>query len=130
MAHDHMGSHHGCLHRGRQVSAQLDFLARGAARLSDPVTSKEAGAEANCNRVSQEAAILDALRAIGLPATASQIAAQLGDGWDNVRVSRRLAAMRDAGTVYSFDGRDGRPLLRYEGQCKHIAAGVAVRGAA
>jgi hypothetical protein len=113
------------------VSAQLDFLARGAARIDDPVTAKEAGARANDHRASQEAAILGALRDIGLPATASQIAAQLGAGWDNVRVSRRLAAMRDAGSLYSFDGKAGRPLLRRAGQCLHqVAVGYAVQGAA
>ena len=113
------------------MSAQLDFLARGAARIDDPVTAKEAGARANEQRATQEAAILDALRALRVPSSADEIAARLGAGWDNVRVSRRLAAMRDVGSLYSFDGKHGRPLLRRAGQCLHqVAVGYAVQGAA
>lgn len=44
--------------------------------------------------------------------TAPEIAEALG--WTSVQVSRRIAALRAAQLVYSFDGKDGRPLVKRE----------------
>ena len=115
------------------MSAQLDLLSRATGRRDDPVTAKEAGARAAGNHDRQSLCILRALVALGVPSTGQQIAQRLdgqtGERWDNVKIMRRVAKMRDDGLVYSFDGKAGRPLVRHAGQCCHIATAQG-RGAA
>jgi hypothetical protein len=79
------------------------------ARHSDPVTSKVAATnvESSGSADSDRAAILKVIRTVnrgpdGFPRhgwTAGEIAARLGDGWDNVKVSRRTVELQRAGDV-------------------------------
>jgi len=73
---------------------------RPAARVSDPESSHEAAdrMHKSGHAKADHEQILSALRRKD-GQTAFEIAAMLGDGWDNVRVSRRMKELEDAGKV-------------------------------
>lgn len=81
---------------GRDASG----LIPAKSRRTDPATSREAAERVTRSGASagDRAAILAVIkRKPGL--TAGEIAAELGDGWTNVRVSRRTAELEDAGLI-------------------------------
>lgn len=81
-----------------------------AARVTDPEASHVAARRAFADAQQQNRMIVAALRGMAPRcATSYGIADALGDGWDHVIISRRLAALRRKGFVYSFDGEEGRP---------------------
>ena len=76
------------------------------ARVSDPPASHAAAIRAFPDAKAQEKWIMGALLGVGARgATARELATLLQDGWDNVIVSRRIAGLRDAGYLVTFDGR-------------------------
>lgn len=82
-----------------------------AARLSDPETAHEAARNYLGDAEKQNAMIEACLRGMGQRGgTAPEIAEALG--WTSVQVSRRISALRDAQLVYTFDGLEGRPLVK------------------
>lgn len=95
---------------------QLDLLTwTPRARLSDPSTSKDAGARAGKFSAGQHRQILDAMRSAGVPLSAEQI----GDRLDlnNVRVARRTSELLRAGYITVHDetyiNRSGSRARRY-----------------
>lgn len=83
-----------------------------AARVTDPEPSHVAARGAFADAQAQNRMIIACLRGMAPRcATSYTIAAALGEGWDHVIVSRRLAALREEGLLYTFDGEGGRPLM-------------------
>lgn len=83
-------------HDDERAAASSRHLARG----TDPAPSKVAAARvvrSGQDKTDGEL-ILSVLRAYG-PQTAGEIAWHLGDGWDNVRVTRRTRELARSGFV-------------------------------
>lgn len=103
-------------------------------RIDDPQTSHDAAERMLSVSGRQCKMIVEVLRIFREHgATADEIAAELNrqypeerEPWSNVRVSRRLSAIRDAGLIVTYDGkRRGRrsyPALIRSGQAVHVAS--------
>lgn len=77
-----------------------------ASRRSDPESSRVAAEAVKGRAASDREAILEVLRNHSGGLTAGEIAGLLGEGWDNVRVSRRTSELRDSGDVANGSIRD------------------------
>ena len=111
------------------------FTREPLARTSDPPTSHEAAAAYLPHAKAQQAQIHAYLRGVGpRGATSKEIGRALRYGDDGVTVARRIAEMRDAAMVSTYDGKPGKPfpdgpghLLQdesrapREGSCVHVA---------
>lgn len=85
----------------------LAYVGPPAARRTDPSTSHDAARGYLPDAEKQNAQIVAYLRGVGARgATYYEIAEGLR--WEPVQVARRLAALRRAGLLYSFDGRAAR----------------------
>ncbi len=94
-------------------------VAPPAARVTDPEPSHIAARTAFADAQQQNRMIVAGLSVLApLCVTSYGLADRLnaglevepGEGWDHVMISRRISKLRDAGLVYTFDGRQGRPL--------------------
>lgn len=105
---------------------EAPYVVPPLARASDPSTSHRAAEAYYADARAQSAMIVACLGAMGTHGgTAAEIADALGEGWDNVVISRRIAGLR-LNHLVSLDGREGRPLVTRPGpsgrpQVVHVA---------